>query len=75
MTLTKEELNRKEELFKKYRRYNYLTFDEIKELANLIKKDDSIPDNVKPMLLLGLRQFAIYVGYELSESDYLIFES
>ncbi len=74
MTLTKEELNRKEELFKKYHRYNYLTFDEIKELANLIKKDDSIADNVKPMLLLGLRQFAIYVGYNLSENDYPIFE-
>ncbi len=74
MTLTKEELNRKEELFKKYQRYNYLTFDEIKELANLIKKDNSISDNVKPMLLLGLRQFAIYVGYDLSENDYSIFE-
>jgi hypothetical protein len=74
MSLSLEERKRKEELFKKYSKYYFLTLDEIKELVNLIKKDESIDKNLKPLLLFGLRQFAISRGYKLSEDELKLFE-
>jgi len=74
MALTQEQNKRKQELLNKFLKYDFLTYDEIKELAQLLKKDDSIDKQLLPMLLMGLKQIAYHLGYEINKEDNELFK-
>ncbi len=60
MVLTPEEENRKNELLNKYNHYGYLPHHEASELEYLIKKDDSMDESIKYLLLFALGAIIAY---------------
>ena len=75
MGLSPEQNKRKQELLDKFLNYDFLTYDEITELAYLLKNDNTIDRKILPLLLMGLKQIALYLGYSISKDDMSIFES
>lgn len=52
--MIKKEIKRKNELLEKYRRTLSLSLEEAIELREIIKKDDSIDESIKLLLIFSL---------------------